>query len=139
MKFILGIANFNKKYGYANKINYNKINLIFTTIKFKIDMNITIPFSANNLQEPLQQVNQELTDIRVPTFPLREGLSRTLQRPPTPYPSRNLQMNNRRSRVVDNNNTHSCNCNNLTKIEIFLLLFTSFFLGVTSYFVVVLL
>lgn len=111
--------------------------------KFKIDMNITIPFSVNNLQEPLRQVNQEstqeLTEIRVPTFPLREGLSRTLQRPPTPHPSRNLQINNRRSRVVDDNNTHSCNCNNLTKIEIFLLLFTSFFLGITSYFVVVLL
>ena len=50
-----------------------------------------------------------------------------------------IQINNRRSRVVDDNNTHSCNCNNLTKIEIFLLLFTSFFLGITSYFVVVLL
>ena len=67
------------------------------------------------------------------------SLSRTLQRPPTPHPSRNLQINNRRSRVVDDNNTHSCNCNNLTKIEIFLILFTSFFFGVTSYFVVVLL
>ena len=38
MKLVLGIANFNKKYGFLNSINKKKINLILKTaysLKFK--------------------------------------------------------------------------------------------------------
>lgn len=45
MQFILGIANFNKKYGYANKISYNKINLI---LKKALNSKIKEIDTANN-------------------------------------------------------------------------------------------
>jgi len=55
MKFILGIANFNKKYGYANKINYNKINLI---LKKAIFLKIKEIDTANNYKTSNKKLNK---------------------------------------------------------------------------------
>lgn len=49
MRFILGIANFNKKYGFANKINHKKINLI---LKKACNLKIKEIDTANNYFKP---------------------------------------------------------------------------------------
>mgnify|MGYP001996496557 CR=1 FL=1 len=55
MRFILGIANFNKKYGYANKINNNKINLI---LKKAFNLNIKEIDTANNYITSNKKLNK---------------------------------------------------------------------------------
>jgi len=103
--------------------------------KFKLNMNIFIPFTANNLEEPLPELNEIIVPT-FPTFPLREGLSRTLVRPIISQPYIIEDINNIPLEDVDSINTEICTWINIKKnIDTIIIIFL-FLGGVLSFFIV---